>query len=271
MNVAVVIAAYDEQENIGPLTLRLIQTLDSIPVAWSLTYVIEGRDGTVEIARRFAADRPEILVLYNRAPTGLGRAFRLGFEAIPQDADLVITMDADLNHQPEEIPFLIDSVRTYDADIVVGSRRLTQSQTEGAPLWKTVTSVIIGFVMRTIFKVAVKDMTSGYRVYRAACLRKIHFQNDDFAFLPEILIEAAAMQAIMVEHPIHFIFRKSGVSKMNVWTTARSYVRLFGLCIVRRARLSRPPLETLPSQRKQVRDPPTAVDRKSSLGKSQGS
>src|SRR5262249_38522298 len=75
------------------------------------------------------------------------------------------------------------------------------SQTDGAPLWKIITSVIIGFVMRTIFKVAVKDMTSGYRVYRAACMRKDTFQNAVYAFLPEILIEAAAMQAIMVEHP----------------------------------------------------------------------
>jgi len=145
---------------------------------------------------------------------------------------MVITMDADLNHQPEKLPQLIDSARASGADIVIGSRRVARSRTDGGPLWKIATSVMVGFVMRVLFKVTVRDMTLGYRVYRASCLRKIRFQND--AFLPEILIHAAAIRAVMVEQPIHFIFRKSGVSKMAIWTTMRSYVRLFGQCMLRR-------------------------------------
>jgi dolichol-phosphate mannosyltransferase len=82
-------------------------------------------------------------------------------------------------------------------------------------------------MMNVLFKLKVQDMTSGYRVYNAACLRKIQFQNDNFAFLPEILIEAARLGAVIEERPIHFIFRKAGQSKMAVWTTAKSYLRLF--------------------------------------------
>ena len=108
MKIAVVIAAYNEVGNITPLTERLIQTLDALPdTTWKLIYVIEGTDGTVEIANEFAARRPEIHILHKDKPSGLGKAFRRGFDAIPADTDFVVTMDADLNHQPEEIPQLI--------------------------------------------------------------------------------------------------------------------------------------------------------------------
>src|SRR4051794_4018448 len=108
MNLTVVIAAYNEIDNIAPLTSRLIATLDGMKgTRWRLIYVIEGEDGTVEAARKFAAQRPEISILYNARPSGLGNAFKKGFAAIPEDTDLVVTMDADLNHQPEEIPRLV--------------------------------------------------------------------------------------------------------------------------------------------------------------------
>src|SRR5579871_5807630 len=103
MLISVVIAAYNEAENIGPLTQRLVNTLDAMPgVRWELIYVIEGEDETRAIATAMAAERPEIRILYQAQPSGLGNAFRKGFDAVSADADLVITMDADLNHQPEE-------------------------------------------------------------------------------------------------------------------------------------------------------------------------
>lgn len=69
--------------------------------------VIEGTDGTVDVAKTFATRWPEIEILYQPVPSGLGTAFRRGFGAMPIDTDYVVTMDADLNHQPEEIPRLL--------------------------------------------------------------------------------------------------------------------------------------------------------------------
>src|SRR5271169_5005240 len=101
MKTTVVIAAYNESATIRTLTTRLVRALDAIEYAsWKLIYVIDGTDGTVEIAREFAARRPEIEILHNERPSGLGRAFVRGFQAIPDDTDYVVTMDADLNHQP---------------------------------------------------------------------------------------------------------------------------------------------------------------------------
>lgn len=234
MKIAIVIAAYNEKENIEALTSRLIQTLDGMKIAWTLIYVIEGLDGSLALARKFAAERPEIRILCNEAPSGLGRAFRLGFDAVPPDVDMVVTMDADLNHEPEEIPAMIEAARSTGADIVVGSRRIDQSRVTGVPLWKTLTSAMVGVTMNVVLGVKIKDMSSGFRVYRAGQFRRIAYSNSDFAFLPEILVHAAAMGAVMIERPIHFTYRKAGTSKMALWKTSLSYLKLFRRYMLRR-------------------------------------
>jgi dolichol-phosphate mannosyltransferase len=189
--------------------------------------VIEGTDGTLDIARKFAAVRPEIKILYGERPSGLGVAFQRGFDAIPLDADFVITMDADQNHQPEEIPRLLAVAREAGVDIVVGSRRVDESEVEGMPLWKSAISQLVNQMMRIMMGVKINDMTSGFRVYRSAVLRQLRFDIGGFAFLPEILIDAAARRCKIVEEPIRFVFRESGESKMRISSTGLSYARLF--------------------------------------------
>ena len=233
LKVCIVIAAYDEKENIVPLTARIIQVMEALPVIWTVIYVIEGTDGSLDLVAKLAADKPQIQFFYNPEPSGLGRAFRRGFEAVPSDTDLVVTMDADLNHQPEEIPRLLEEATSTGADIVIGSRRVHQSLIEGLPLCKRVTSWIVNRTISLTLAMKVKDMSSGFRVYRAGLLRRIHFHNDNFAFLPEVLIQAAAMGAVMIERPIHFIYREAGRSKMAIWTTSISYLKLFGCYFLR--------------------------------------
>jgi dolichol-phosphate mannosyltransferase len=209
--ITVVIAAYNESQNIGSLTERLIQALDSIPdSSWKLIYVIEGNDGTIDLVREFASRRPEIEVYYNEQPSGLANAFRRGFDAVPSDTDFVVTMDADLNHQPEEIPRLLAATREFGADIVVGSRRLHGSSFEGAPLWKTAISRSVNRMTQVTMGLRVGDLTSGFRVYRASALRRIKFHNTGFAFLPEILVRAAALRMKIVEQPIVSYFGRLG-------------------------------------------------------------
>ena len=228
MKLTVVIAAYNEVATIRPLTTRLVQALDSIEDAeWTLIYVIDGTDGTVEIAREFAAQRPEIEVLYHEMPSCLGRAFRRGFAAVPRDTDFVVTMDADLNHQPEEIERLLAAARESGADIVVGSRHVNQASVEGMPLWKGTLSRTVNRMMQLMMGSPVSDLTSGFRVYRAGALREIRFDNMGFAFLPEILIDAACHRLKIVEEPIRFVFREDGESKMQIFSTGLSYLRLF--------------------------------------------
>ena len=225
--LAVVIAAYNEEENIEPLTRRLDQTLRTLPGCTSeILFVVEGRDRTREILEGLSREIPNLRILYQEEPSGLGNAFRRGFAAVGPDVDYVVTLDADLNHQPEEIPRLIEALQRAQCDILVGSRFLAASRIDGAPLWKLCLSRVINRLMRRLFGLPVLDKTSGFRVYRAEVLRAVTFENPNFAFLPEILIRAHAAGFRIAEEPIHFIFRVHGRSKMRLWATSLSYLKL---------------------------------------------
>jgi dolichol-phosphate mannosyltransferase len=206
----------------------LISTLDGFDQPdWELIYVIDGTDGTREMAETFSATHPQIRILHNAQPSGLANAFRRGFEAVSDDADVVVTLDADLNHQPEEIPGLIKALAGRGADIVIGSRKVRGSATSGAPLWKTTLSDNVNRFMRFLAGTPVTDMTSGFRVYSRRAFRQLSFTSLGFAFLPEILIRAHDEGFKIVEEPITFIFRVDGESKMKLIPTALSYCRLF--------------------------------------------
>lgn len=219
------IAAWNERENIETLTGRLLEVLRATcGDAFEIVYVIEGNDGTREIVE--AMRSPHIRVLYEATPRGLGAAFRRGFAAIGDDADVVVTMDADLNHQPEEIPRLVDALQRANADIVVGSRVVRGSRVTGTPAWKRMLSGTLNAIMQSLFGGTLRDKTSGFRVYRAEVLRNVKHEQNDFSFLPEIAIRAQKAGYRVIEEPIHFIYRREGISKMKFWTTSVSYLSL---------------------------------------------
>ncbi|HEV3455038.1 MAG TPA: glycosyltransferase [Thermoanaerobaculia bacterium] len=229
MKVSVVIAAYDEAANIEPLTRRLAAALAVIPdCSWELIFAVEGEDGTREALDRLSREIVPLRVLYEREPAGLGAAFRRGFAAVASDADYVITLDADLNHQPEEIPRLLAAARERDSDVLIGSRFVAGAGVEGTPRWKRLLSGTMNRLMTRLYGLQAHDKTSGFRVYRARVVREVAYENDQFAFLPELLIRASNAGFRVAEEPIHFRYRREGRSKMAFWPTAASYLALLG-------------------------------------------
>jgi dolichol-phosphate mannosyltransferase len=225
MKLVAVIAAMDERDNVGPLCRRLLATLRALPgLDFEVIFVVEGEDGTEAALAGLAAS--EIRVLRPDRARGLGAAFRLGFAAVPADADLVVTLDADLNHAPEDIPRLIGALDAARVDIVIGSRHLPGARIVGQPAWKRLLSRVGNAVARRRFATEVGDLTSGFRLYRAAALRRLAFRSDGFAFLPELLAAATALDLRIVEEPIEFVHRVHGRSKLRLWPTARDYLRL---------------------------------------------
>lgn len=227
MKIVAVVAAWNEQENIAALTRRLHESLRSIPEsAFEILYVIEGEDDTRRLVESLQIELGGIRMLYEAAPRGLGAAFRRGFAAVGEDADVVVTMDADLNHQPEEVPRLVAALHDSNADVVIGSRVARGSRVTGTPAWKRVLSGTLNAIMHALFGGAVRDKTSGFRVYRAEVLRHVRHQQDDFSFLPEIVIRAHDAGYRIIEEPIHFIYRREGRSKMHFLPTSLSYLSL---------------------------------------------
>ncbi len=225
--LAVVVAAYDERDNVGPLLARLAATLDALAdSSWEAIFVVEGEDGTREAIEEAAAGRANVRVVYRREPSGIGAAFRRGFALVDAGVDSVVTLDADLNHQPEEVPRLLARAGATGCDVLVGSRFVRGGLIEGTPWWKRALSKAGNALMRHLYGLAVADKTSGFRVYRAAALRELTFKADGFAFLPELLIRAGVAGMSIVEEPIHFVYRRAGSSKMDILETSWSYVGL---------------------------------------------
>jgi len=227
MKLSVVVAAYDEAACIEPLTRRLAAALAAIPdCSWELIFVVEGEDGTREVLERLGRQAAPLRILYRREPAGLGAAFRRGFAAVAADADYVVTLDADLNHQPEEIPRLLATARELDCDVLIGSRFVAGAEITGTPPWKRLLSGAVNRLMTLWYGLRAHDKTSGFRVYRARVLREVAYENDRFAFLPELLIRAGAAGFRIAEAPIHFRYRREGWSKMAFWPTVASYLAL---------------------------------------------
>jgi dolichol-phosphate mannosyltransferase len=228
MKLATVIAAYNEAENIEILYRRLLSVLEGLR-GWEfeMIFVIEGNDGTHRKLTEVAGGKSHTAVLYRERPLGLAAAFEKGFSAVSESVDYVVTMDADLNHRPEEVPDLLVAARTTNSDVVVGSRYVKGSVVNGTPAWKRLLSVRVNRLLAPLSGTGVRDMTSGFRVYRHQVLRETEFENRGFAFLPEILIKAQRCGFRIVEHPILFEHRTRGQSKMGLLATTMSYIRLF--------------------------------------------
>jgi dolichol-phosphate mannosyltransferase len=233
LRLALVIAAYDEAGNVGELADRLAAVVGGLETYRCRTFfVVRGGDGT----RRVLAGRTDLEVLDDPGTEGLAGAFRRGFARALPGSDRVATMDADLNHQPEDLPRLLAALETRGAEIVIGSRSVPGAAVLGAPAWKRALSGAGNRILSLLFGGRIRDRSSGYRVYRAATLGRLPVEGEGFAFLPRMLLEAERLGLSIVEEPITFRQRRWGRSKLPVVATAVGYVRLFASRVGRRRR-----------------------------------
>lgn len=221
--LAVVIAALDERRNVEALLPRLLEALASMPELESeVVFVLAGDDGTEQVV----AGVPSVRGLRQVDRDGLAAAFRLGFAALDPATNLVATLDADLNHRPEELPRLVRALEARDADIVVGSRVVPGAAVLGGSLVKRAASRLGNFAIRLLFGSGIRDRTSGFRVYRRAALSELAIEGQGFSFLPAMLLAAERGGLRIVEEPISFDRRGWGRSKLPVVATALGYLKL---------------------------------------------
>ncbi len=115
MKISAVIPVYNEEEVIDEFYGRLVDSLAGLG-DYELIFVVEGNDGTLQKLSQLSGINPKVRVDYHAKRLGLGKAFKQGLSLVSKDADFVLTMDADLNHNPEEIGRLLKA--SSDADIV---------------------------------------------------------------------------------------------------------------------------------------------------------
>jgi dolichol-phosphate mannosyltransferase len=222
-NTIVVLPTYNERENL-PKLLPLLVAFEPLR---ELVMDDDSPDGTASVAQEFVASHPGRVALVTRTgPRSLARSLAEGMlRAIETDATAIVQMDADLSHDPAQLPAMVAA--TAQADVAIGSRYLNGITVVNWPLRRILLSVVANNYVRMILRMPIHDCTSGYRCWRRDALAKLPLASifsEGYAFEVEILYLARRAGCRMVEVPIVFTDRQCGQSKMSMRGIAESVV-----------------------------------------------
>jgi dolichol-phosphate mannosyltransferase len=211
----VILPTYDEAENLEAVVGGIRA---AVPAAHVLVVDDNSRDGTGRIADALARADANVEVLHRPGKAGLGRAYTAGFaHVLHAGAGYVIEMDADLSHDPADLPRLI-APALEGADLVLGSRYVHGGGIENWGLQRRIISLAGCEYARRVLGVGVRDLTGGFKCFRAGALRAIDAQTagaQGYAFQVELTWRVLSLQMTVVEVPIRFRERRLGESKMS--------------------------------------------------------
>jgi dolichol-phosphate mannosyltransferase len=212
--ILVVIPTYNELENLPRIVKRVRA---SVPEAHILVADDNSPDGTAEVADALAATDDHVHVMHRLGKEGLGAAYLAGFAwALENDFDVVVEMDADGSHQPEQLPLLLDALR--DADLVLGSRYVPGGSVVNWPKSRELLSRGGNWYTRRALQIPLQDATGGYRAFRASTLRALDLHgvgSAGYIFQVDLAYRSLAKGMRVKEVPIEFVEREVGDSKMN--------------------------------------------------------
>lgn len=172
MRVITIIPTYNELESL-PLTVGRLR--QAVPDSDVLIVDDNSPDGTGELADKFAAEDSSIHVLHRTGKDGLGAAYIAGFRwALERDYDVLVEMDADGSHMPEQLPRLLEA-SAAGADLVIGSRWVKGGEVVNWPLHRKLISRGGSFYARTMLGLGLRDITAGYRAFKRSTLEAIDF------------------------------------------------------------------------------------------------
>lgn len=232
--VLVIIPTYDERENL-PRVLDRVRT--AVPDADVLVVDDGSPDGTGEIADARAAQDEQVHVLHRTEKNGLGAAYIAGFRwGLERDYDILVEMDADGSHPPEHLPRLLSA--TAHADLVIGSRYVPGGTIVNWPLSRHIISRGGNLYVRMALGLGVKDVTAGYRAYRAEVLRALDLASiasRGYCFQVDLTLRTVEQGFRVAEVPITFVEREIGESKMSGDIVKEAYTKVTVWGVQRRA------------------------------------
>ncbi|HEY0936487.1 MAG TPA: polyprenol monophosphomannose synthase [Trebonia sp.] len=232
--VTVVLPTYQEAVNLP----KMVGALFALALPGLRVLVVDDNspDGTGRIAEELADKygRFRLEVMHRAGKEGLGRAYIAGMSrAIAAGAEFVVQMDSDLSHSPQYLPQMLGTLLSADADVVVGSRYVAGGSVGAEwPRHRRALSGCANAYVRLLLRVAVRDVTAGYKLWRSSALEAIGLQtirSDGYSFQVEMNYRSVRDGLKVVELPIHFSDRAEGKSKMNVKVQLESALLPFRL------------------------------------------
>jgi dolichol-phosphate mannosyltransferase len=230
MKTVVIIPTYNE---LGSLE-SLISSVFSLAIADLSVIVVDDNspDGTGVLAEELALKYP-ITVIHRPEKRGLGTAYVEAFRSILDSKippDYVIQMDADLSHNPKDIPRFLEKIK--ECDVVLGSRYVRGGGTENWSIARELISRFGCFFSRVVLGLPYRDLTGGFKCYRREVLEKMNLDSLSsvgYNFQIETTYRAHTQGARICEIPIIFVERKSGVSKFNISIIIESFIKVLEL------------------------------------------
>jgi dolichol-phosphate mannosyltransferase len=223
--MVIVVPTYNEADNLEWIVGRV---LAAQPAAHVLVVDDGSPDGTGDIADRLAAADSRVAVVHRTEKAGLGAAYLHGFAvALERGYDVVGEMDADGSHQPEQLHRLREALET--ADLVIGSRWVRGGSVVNWSPFRKALSVGGNLYARTLLGVPVRDITAGFRLFRASTLRAIDLEAVEsvgYCFQTDLTVRTLDAGLTVREVPIEFLERERGESKMSRDVAAESLRRI---------------------------------------------
>jgi dolichol-phosphate mannosyltransferase len=224
-HVLVVVPTYNERASL-PVILDRVRA--ATPDAHVLVVDDDSPDGTGTLAQERAAVDPHVHVLHRAGKQGLGAAYVAGFSwGLARGYDVLVEMDADGSHAPEELERLLAPLEW--ADVTIGSRYVAGGAVVNWPRRRLLLSRGGNVYTRLAVRLPVSDATAGYRAYRADALRRIGYaetESQGYCFQVDMTRRAVRAGLRVVEVPVTFTERSQGQSKMSGAIVAEALLRV---------------------------------------------
>ncbi len=214
MKTLVISPTYNERKNIQSL---IEQALNPNPDYHLLVVDDNSPDGTAEKVKELQNSYPNLHLEERPGKAGLGTAYLFGFKwALDRDYEAIVQMDADLSHDPKDVPRLVSELK--DHDLIIGSRYVEGISVVNWPIRRLILSYSANVYSRVITGMPIKDGTGGFKAWRGSLLEKIELnkvRSQGYSFQIEMNFRAWRKEARIKEESIIFVDRTIGESKMS--------------------------------------------------------
>jgi glycosyltransferase involved in cell wall biosynthesis len=225
MDIAVVLPVYNERENLRPLLAQIEQAL--LPMARSFEVIaVDDRsvDGSTELLHDLAAEKPYLKAIFFRQNYGQSAAFDAGFRAA--SADLIVTMDADLQNDPADIPRMIEVMEARSLDFVAGNR----GRRKDGLFLRRLPSRIANWLIRRVTGTKLRDLGCSLKLYRHAVIEELRLYGEMHRFIG-VLVEG--LGARTAEIRVNHRPRLNGDSKYGITRTFKVLLDLVTVWFMR--------------------------------------
>ena len=214
MKTLVISPTYNEGKNIESL---VDQVLGPNPDYHLLIVDDNSPDGTAAIVKELQQTYPNLSLEVRTGKAGLGTAYLFGFKwALERGYEAIVQIDADLSHDPKDVPRLVSELQNYD--LIIGSRYVEGVSVVNWPIRRLILSYGANMYSRTVTGMPINDGTGGFKAWRGSLLRKIELnkvKSQGYSFQIEMNFRAWRQNARIKEEPIIFVDRTIGESKMS--------------------------------------------------------